>query len=65
MPGPEVRRVGLFAGEAMLEARLPLPAGAAGWGRALGRESLDSLLLEDYEASLAHESLESALRILK
>jgi flavin-dependent dehydrogenase len=40
--GPKVRQVGLFAGTAMLGAPLPRPAD---WGRALGREHLDGLLL--------------------
>jgi flavin-dependent dehydrogenase len=44
--GPVVRRVGLFAGRTCLTAELPRPAAApSGWGRALGREVLDSLLL--------------------
>ncbi len=41
--GPEVTRVGLFAGDATPTAALPRPA--AGWGRALSRERLDTLLL--------------------
>jgi menaquinone-9 beta-reductase len=47
LAGPPVRRVGLFAGATMLSADLPRPDGARGeWGRALGREHLDTLLLE-------------------
>jgi flavin-dependent dehydrogenase len=50
--GPEVRRVGLFSGAAMLSALLPRPAGrTAGWGRAQGREHLDTLLLERAHAA--------------
>ncbi len=41
--GPAVREVGLFAGETQLTADMPA---AHGFGRALGREHLDSLLLE-------------------
>jgi flavin-dependent dehydrogenase len=41
--GPEVRRVALFAGDKMAFA--PLPAIQAEWGKALGRESLDSILI--------------------
>lgn len=41
--GPEVRRVGLFAGETVLEA--PLPVCGSAWGRAMGRDQLDGLLL--------------------
>jgi 2-polyprenyl-6-methoxyphenol hydroxylase-like FAD-dependent oxidoreductase len=44
--GPPVRHVGLFAGTACLRADLPRPGGSRGeWGRALGREHLDALLL--------------------
>ena len=47
LAGPEVRRVGLFANDITLHAPLPQPAGVTlGWGRALGREHLDLLLLE-------------------
>ena len=44
--GPVVRRVGVYAHDAMITAQLPSPAqsGADG-GRALGREHLDTLLL--------------------
>lgn len=42
--GPEVCRVGLFAGEDMHVASLPRPN--AGWGRALARRTLDAQLLE-------------------
>src|SRR5262245_12345918 len=44
--GPPVRRVGLFAGETTVTTDLPRPRGVAGWGRALSRERLDTLLLE-------------------
>jgi flavin-dependent dehydrogenase len=44
--GPPVTTVGLFARDLCLTAALPLPSGNAGaWGRALGREHLDTLLL--------------------
>ena len=42
--GPEVRRVGLFAGARKIEARMP-PAPGGGYGRALGRDLLDTLFL--------------------
>jgi flavin-dependent dehydrogenase len=49
--GPPVRRVALFAGEAVVTADLPRPAQLAGnghgWGRALSREHLDTLLLRE------------------
>src|SRR5204862_5448033 len=35
LAGPPVVRVGLFAGERVLSAELPRPAGKAEWGRAL------------------------------
>jgi flavin-dependent dehydrogenase len=45
--GPDVRRVGLYAGGRMLHADLPRPGGrGAAWGRALARDRLDTLLLE-------------------
>ena len=46
MAGPQIREVALFAGKAVLTAPLP-PFGDPRhpWGRALGREHLDSLLL--------------------
>lgn len=45
--GPPVRRAGLFAGETALTAPMPRGTGSPdGWGRALGREVLDTLLLE-------------------
>jgi flavin-dependent dehydrogenase len=44
--GPEIRRVGLYAGTTMLAAAMPSLRGVSGqWGRAVGREHLDSLLL--------------------
>jgi len=47
--GPEVRRVGLFAGDARLTA--DLPEVATGWGRALCRDRLDTLLLDKAAAA--------------
>ncbi len=47
MAGPQVRRVGLFAADTVLAA--PMPYGPFGWGRALGREHLDLLLLQAAE----------------
>jgi flavin-dependent dehydrogenase len=45
--GPELRRVALWCGEESITAALPAPAdGAQPWGRALGREHFDLLLLE-------------------
>ena len=44
--GPPVRRVGLFAGEVMVDAAMPAPPGTDAWGRAIGREHLDQALLQ-------------------
>jgi flavin-dependent dehydrogenase len=45
--GPEVRRVGLFAQDTLLASAMPHPTNSSGqWGRALGREHLDQMLLE-------------------
>jgi 2-polyprenyl-6-methoxyphenol hydroxylase-like FAD-dependent oxidoreductase len=46
MAGPELREVGLFVGESTLTAPLPAYAAPHAWGRALGREHLDTLLIE-------------------
>ncbi len=46
LAGPELREVGLFVGDAALTAPLPPHAAPHAWGRALGREHLDSLLVE-------------------
>src|SRR5206468_2287609 len=47
LAGPPVRRVGLFAGEAILSAAMPRRNGKADpFGRALGRELLDRMLLD-------------------
>ena len=47
LAGPEVRRIGVFARHRRIIADMPcLPGEPHGWGRALGREHLDALLLE-------------------
>jgi flavin-dependent dehydrogenase len=43
--GPEIRRVALFAGDSIVTSPMPRGEGAP-WGRALGREHLDALLLD-------------------
>ncbi|MBA3448574.1 MAG: NAD(P)/FAD-dependent oxidoreductase [Pseudaminobacter sp.] len=43
--GPEIRRVALFSGKRRVTADMP-PASHSGFGRALGRDVLDSLLLD-------------------
>jgi flavin-dependent dehydrogenase len=44
--GPPVRQVGLYAGETLLAADMPRPRdGADAYGRALGREHFDTLVL--------------------
>jgi flavin-dependent dehydrogenase len=52
--GPSVRRVGIFAGETIVTAAMPQAAGRDGWGRALGRERLDQLLLDRAVSAGAH-----------
>lgn len=50
--GPEVRQVGLFTGDTVLTASLPrLTDSTHGWGRALGRETLDTLLVDRARAA--------------
>ena len=45
--GPEFHRVGIFAGDYTIIAPMPVPPrGTHLWGRALGREHLDTLLLK-------------------
>ena len=51
LAGPELHRVGLFCGAHSLSAALPAAQNAKHpWGRALGREYLDVLLLKRAEA---------------
>ncbi|TAL11662.1 MAG: FAD-dependent oxidoreductase [Nitrospirae bacterium] len=47
LAGPEVRQVGLFVNDSVLISDMPRAetGGDGGWGRALGREHLDQLLL--------------------
>jgi flavin-dependent dehydrogenase len=52
LAGPEIRRMALFAGGAAIAAPMPRPAAPAQyWGRALGRDVLDTLLTREAEAS--------------
>jgi len=47
LAGPDVRRVGIFAGETISTSDMPAVPGRLGkWGRALGRDHLDLLLLQ-------------------
>lgn len=45
MAGPEIHAAALYAGDATLRADLPSFEAPHAWGRALGREHLDTLLL--------------------
>lgn len=46
LAGPEIRQVGLNAGDVVLWVDMPSPRkGPDNWGRAIGREHLDALLL--------------------
>jgi flavin-dependent dehydrogenase len=50
--GPALRRVALMSGDSTIEAGLPPSvAGPRRWGRALGRETLDVLLLQQARAA--------------
>ena len=52
LAGPDLRSVRLLRGDRMAEAELPAADHARyPWGRALGREALDSLLLEQARAA--------------
>ena len=47
LAGPEIRRVGVFSGETVSTSDMPAVSGRFGkWGRALGREHVDLLMLE-------------------
>jgi flavin-dependent dehydrogenase len=52
--GPGVARVGLYAGEAVVAAPMPAPRQPDAWGRAVGREFLDTALLEGAARAGAH-----------
>jgi len=53
--GPEVRRVGIFAGETVSASDMPPVSGPFGkWGRALGREHFDLLMLQAAIRAGAH-----------
>jgi flavin-dependent dehydrogenase len=58
LAGPEVRKVGLFAGDHMITADMPRTRQGDsighGFGRALGRDNLDTLLLQRAAACGAH-----------
>jgi 2-polyprenyl-6-methoxyphenol hydroxylase-like FAD-dependent oxidoreductase len=45
LAGPPLTRVALYAGDDEVHGDLPRLRGGAAWGRALGRESLDTVLL--------------------
>jgi menaquinone-9 beta-reductase len=58
LAGPDVRQVGLYAGDHVVISDMPRPRTRDGlggeWGRALGRDRLDTLLVERAAASGAH-----------
>jgi flavin-dependent dehydrogenase len=51
LAGPPVRRAAVYAGAAAVAADLPAIPGPDCWGRALGREHLDALLLAEAAAA--------------
>ena len=53
--GPEIKRVGLYAGKSIITANMPPNENPSHqWGRAFGRDHLDTLLLEAAIAAGAH-----------
>jgi len=55
LAGPDIRRIGAFARDAAVAADVPHGTiGAGGWGRALGREKLDAILLDQAVRNGAH-----------
>ncbi|MFL5015337.1 MAG: NAD(P)/FAD-dependent oxidoreductase [Rhizobium sp.] len=53
--GPPVRRIALYSGEVIVDAPMPkVQSAGAGWGRALGREQFDLLLLDGAARAGAH-----------
>jgi len=56
--GPRVRRIGIYAGEAMVTAELGSTTGRAqNGGRAVGREQLDTLLLQRAAGRSTHRCM--------
>lgn len=49
--GPEVREVAVYAGERVAHAPMPSVAGPFAFGRALGRDRLDALLIDSARAA--------------
>ena len=55
LAGPEITRIGLYSGDTVVEAPMSGLHGQSGkWGRALGRDQLDHLLLESARKAGAH-----------
>jgi flavin-dependent dehydrogenase len=55
LAGPPVRRIALYSGDVIVDAPMPKAQPAfAGWGRALGREQFDLLLLDGAARAGAH-----------
>jgi 2-polyprenyl-6-methoxyphenol hydroxylase-like FAD-dependent oxidoreductase len=54
LAGPDVPQVGLFSGDHVVTSDMPRPRTGDGWGRALGRDHLDTLLLYRAQAAGAH-----------
>jgi len=46
LAGPAVRHVGLFARDTLVSAPMPAADGNDAWGRAIGRDRLDAMLLD-------------------
>jgi flavin-dependent dehydrogenase len=54
LAGPDVRQVGLFSGDHVVTSDMPRSRAGDGWGQALGRDRLDTLLLHRARAAGAH-----------
>jgi flavin-dependent dehydrogenase len=55
LAGPEITHVGLYSGDTVVKAPMPsLDGRNAKWGRALGRDQLDLLLVEAAQKAGAH-----------
>lgn len=64
LAGPPVRRVGLFARDVRIEAPMPASADGDTWGRAVGRQHLDTLLLEEAARAGAEVRQPASVRAL-
>ncbi|MEO7742783.1 MAG: FAD-dependent oxidoreductase [Usitatibacter sp.] len=62
LAGPAVRRVGFFARDVRIDAPMPSPSEGDNWGRAVGRQHLDTLLLAGAVRAGAHVRQPASVR---